>query len=135
MQAFHKCWCLRSELSFLCQPLFRRCLRCLSENGVKCFRIQNLHGLTIFERCIVAAMLLLQLVDVGTAALLNADCRLFLLFFLCGCVARLDFTSASAIVCSRGLSIFAVCYKAGTGLAPGPRPLCLWTSACNISDR
>lgn len=47
------CWCVAAPWqALLASSWVAACLHCLSENGVKCFRIQNLHGLTIFERYI-----------------------------------------------------------------------------------
>jgi len=51
-------------------------------------------------------MLLLQLVEVApVVAVLNADCRLFLLLFLCGCVAQLDFRFAHCLL-TRPVNIY-----------------------------
>lgn len=83
-------------------PLFswvHVCLHCLSENGVKCFRIQNLHGWQFLND--VSATLSLSLY-------LFSLLQLFSLLLWSWLSAWLPFPC----VCARALSIFGVCYKA-----------------------
>jgi len=87
-------------------------------------------------------MLLLQLVEVApVVAVLNADCRLFLLLFLCGCVAQLDFRFAHCLL-TRPVNIYHLLQGSAehTGHAA---PAAKWIKAQdhwlqivhNISDR